>query len=115
MLLDSLNGLIRAMRPRQWTKNALVYGGIVFDGQLFVPASFLRVTASFILLCLISSAIYLINDLVDIESDRQHPKKRFRAIASGQLPIPVARVAALVLIVISIGGAVLFSPGLSVI
>ena len=60
-------------------------------GSLFVLDSFLRVTASFILLCLISSAIYIINDLVDIESDRQHPKKRFRAIASGQLPIPAAR------------------------
>ena len=76
------------MRPRQWTKNAIVYAGIVFDGQLFILDSFLRVTVSFILLCLMSSAIYIINDLVDIESDRQHPKKRFRAIASGQIPIP---------------------------
>src|SRR5215207_753332 len=99
------------MRPRQWTKNAVVYAGIVFDGQLFVRISFLHVTASFVLLCLISSAIYIINDLVDIESDRQHPKKRFRAIASGQFPIPAARVAAVVLIIISIGGALLFSSG----
>src|SRR5664279_3602033 len=103
------------MRPRQWTKNAIVYAGIVFDGQLFILDSFVRVTASYVLLCLISSAIYIINDLVDIESDRQHPKKRFRAIASGQLPIPIARVAAVVLVVISIGGAALFSPGLALI
>src|SRR5450432_4733376 len=113
MLLDSLNGLIRAMRPRQWTKNALVYGGIVFDGQLFVPASFLRVTASFILLCLMSSAIYIINDLVDIESDRQHPKKRFRAIASGQLAIPTAQIAAVILVIFTVGCAALFSVGLA--
>jgi 4-hydroxybenzoate polyprenyltransferase len=103
------------MRPRQWTKNALIYAGIVFDGQLFILDSFLRVTASFILLCLISSAIYIINDLVDIESDRQHPKKRFRAIASGQLPIPAARAAAVVLTVISLGFAFLFGWGLTLI
>jgi 4-hydroxybenzoate polyprenyltransferase len=97
------------MRPRQWTKNAVVFAGIVFDGQLFVPQSFLRVVVSLILLCLISSTIYIINDLVDIESDRQHPKKRFRAIASGQLPIPTARLAAVILTIISLGAALLFS------
>lgn len=103
------------MRPRQWAKNVIVYAGIVFDGQLFVLSSFLTVTVSFVLLCLISSAIYIINDLVDIESDRQHPKKRFRAIASGALPVPVARVASVVLIVGSIGGALAFSPLLAVV
>ncbi len=113
--MSLLIALLRAMRPRQWLKNAIVYAGIVFDGQLFVPDSFLRVTAAFVLLCLISSAIYIINDLVDIESDRQHPKKRFRAIASGALPIPVARVAAVVLSVVSIAGAIPLSWGLTVI
>ena len=103
------------MRPRQWPKNAVVYAGIVFDGQLFVLDSFLRVTASFVLLCLISSAIYIVNDLVDLESDRQHPKKRFRAIASGQLPIPTARVAAVVLTVVSLGCAIPFGWGLTLI
>ncbi|MEP7294360.1 MAG: decaprenyl-phosphate phosphoribosyltransferase, partial [Chloroflexota bacterium] len=112
-LLALLIALIRAMRPRQWTKNAIVYAGIVFDGQLFVLDSFLHVTVSFVLLCLISSAIYIINDLVDLDSDRQHPKKRFRAIASGALPSPAARVEAAVLIVLSIGGALLFSSALA--
>lgn len=113
--MSLLIGIIRAMRPRQWTKNAIIYAGIVFDGQLFVASSFARVTASFVLLCLVSGAIYIINDLVDIESDRQHPRKRFRAIASGQVPIPIARVEAIILIGISIGGAALFSTGLSLI
>lgn len=103
------------MRPRQWTKNVIVYAGIVFDGQLFVTNSLLHVSASFVLLCLISSSIYIINDLVDIESDRQHPKKRFRAIASGQLPVPVARVAAVILVAVSLGGAALISGGLAVV
>lgn len=107
--MNTVIGLIRAMRPRQWTKNAVVFAGIVFDGQLFVPESFLRVVISLVLLCLISSTIYIINDLVDIESDRQHPKKRFRAIASGQLPIPVARLAAVILTIVSLGSALLFS------
>ncbi len=97
------------MRPRQWTKNAVVFAGIVFDGQLFVPESFVRVLISLALLCLISSTIYIVNDLVDIESDRQHPKKRFRAIASGQLPIPTARLAAVILTIVALGGALLFS------
>ncbi len=112
--MQLLINFIRAMRLRQWTKNAIIYGGIVFDGQLFILDSFLRVTVSFILLCLVSSAVYVINDLMDIESDRQHPKKRFRVIASGALPIPAARVGALLLILISTGGAALYSPGLAV-
>lgn len=113
--MSLLIALLRAMRPRQWPKNAVVYAGIVFDGQLFVLDSFLRVTASFVLLCLVSSAIYIINDLVDIDSDRQHPKKRFRAIASGALPIPAARVAAAVLTVVSLGGAIPLGWGLTAI
>jgi len=91
------------MRPKQWTKNVIVYAGIVFDGQLFNADSFIRITIGFILLCLISSTIYIINDVVDVESDRQHPKKRFRAIPSGQLPIPLAIAAAVVLTIVTLG------------
>ena len=107
--MQPLIGLLRALRPRQWTKNAIIYAGIVFDGQLLVPDSFLRVTVSFILLCLTSGTIYVINDLVDIESDRQHPKKRNRPLASGQLPIPLAIGAVVVLSVFSVGVALLYS------
>ncbi len=103
------------MRPRQWTKNAIVFAGIVFDGQLFVLDSFLRVLLALALLCLMSSAIYIINDVVDIESDRQHPKKRYRAIASGQISIRFALAAALVFIVLTIGIAALYSLGLAII
>lgn len=92
-----LAGLVRTMRPRQWTKNALIYAGIVFDGQLFVPESFIRITISFVLLCVIAGSIYIINDLADVESDRLHPRKRFRPIASGQLPIRVAIVSAVLI------------------
>jgi 4-hydroxybenzoate polyprenyltransferase len=102
------------MRPRQWTKNALVFAGIVFDGQLFVADSFMRVATAFLLLCLISGTVYIINDLVDIESDRQHPRKRLRALPSGQLPIPLAIVAALAFPIIVLIAALLLSRGLAI-
>jgi 4-hydroxybenzoate polyprenyltransferase len=103
------------MRPKQWAKNVIVYAGLVFDGQLLVLDSLLRVTATFILLCMVSSSIYIINDLVDVESDRQHPRKRFRAIASGQLPVPVARVAAVVMPILTLILSYPLSPWLTVI
>lgn len=98
------------MRPKQWTKNVVVYAGIVFDGQLFNVDAFLRITLGFVLLCLISSSIYLINDLVDIEADRQHPKKRFRAIPSGQLPVPIAIGSAIILVIATLGVGFALSP-----
>jgi 4-hydroxybenzoate polyprenyltransferase len=97
------------MRPRQWTKNAIVFAGLVFDGQLFQVESLLRVVLAFILLCLISSSVYIINDLVDIESDRQHPKKKFRPLAAGNLPIPLAIAVAVVLPLICLIAALSFS------
>jgi 4-hydroxybenzoate polyprenyltransferase len=95
--LEALVGLIKTMRPRQWTKNAFVFAGLVFDGQFFAPESFLRVLISFFLLCLLSGSVYVINDLADIERDRAHPTKRNRPIPSGKLPIPIAIAAAIVL------------------
>jgi 4-hydroxybenzoate polyprenyltransferase len=111
--LQPLIGLIRAMRPKQWTKNVIVYAGLVFDGKLFIWPDFLRVTAAFVLLCLAASSIYLINDLVDVEQDRQHPRKKFRPIASGQLPVPLARVAAVILPILTVGLSMLVSPWLA--
>ncbi len=103
------------MRPKQWTKNVLVYAGLIFDGQLFRVDSLLRVTLSFMLLCLAASTVYLINDLFDIERDRQHPKKRFRPLPSGQLPVSLAVAAAIVLPIITVGVATLYSPYFAVI
>jgi 4-hydroxybenzoate polyprenyltransferase len=98
------------MRPKQWTKNIIIYAGLVFDGQLFDREPFLRVTLSFVLLCLAASAIYIVNDLVDIERDRQHPKKRNRPLPSGQLPRSLAMTAAILMPVFSVGVALLYSP-----
>ena len=73
------------MRPKQWLKNVFVFAGLVFDRQLFSLASFLLTLAAAFLFCLASSMIYIINDLVDIEFDRQHPIKKPRPLASGAL------------------------------
>jgi len=108
--LQALIGLIRTMRPKQWTKNVIIYAGLVFDGQLFILDSFLRVTLSFILLCLAASTIYIINDLVDIERDRQHPRKKYRALPSGQLPLRLAVAAAVAIPISAIFIAALYSP-----
>lgn len=76
--MQALLGLFRTMRPRQWTKNILfVYPAIIFDGQLFELQPFLHVTFAAILLILVSGSVYVMNDLVDIERDRAHPKKNY--------------------------------------
>lgn len=84
------------MRPRQWPKNAFVFVAILFDRKVTDPDSLIRTLVAFVLLCLMSSAVYLINDLADIESDRLHPTKQKRPLPSGQLPQSVAQVAAIV-------------------
>jgi 4-hydroxybenzoate polyprenyltransferase len=107
--LQALIGLLKTMRPRQWTKNVIIYAGLVFDGQLFRREPFLLVTLSFILLCLAASTIYIVNDLVDIERDRQHPRKSKRPLPSGQLPVPLAVGATIILAVVSVGVAATYS------
>ncbi len=96
-----LLALLQTMRPRQWTKNALIFAALVFDLQLYPfnrnPAPTLRTLTGFGLLCLLSSTVYLINDLADIEKDRQHPQKRNRPLPSGRLNKNVALAAAVVL------------------
>jgi 4-hydroxybenzoate polyprenyltransferase len=87
-----VKALFKTMRPKQWTKNVLVFAALVFDRQLFHVEPFLRTFAAFILLCFASSTVYVINDIADIEQDRQHPTKKFRPLAAGLLSVHVARV-----------------------
>lgn len=105
-----LKALIKTMRPRQWTKNGFIFFGLIFDKQLFILEPFLRTLAGFLLFCLISSAVYLFNDIVDVEADRNHPEKKFRPIASGKLPVRVAVIVALLLIFIAIPLGYVLSP-----
>jgi 4-hydroxybenzoate polyprenyltransferase len=107
-----LSALIKAMRPRQWTKNAVIFAALVFDRQLTIGhlPEIARTIAGFIIFCLLSGVVYLINDITDVEADRSHPEKRNRPIASGRLPVPVARAASLILISTLFPLAYLLSP-----
>ncbi len=96
--------LLRTMRPKQWTKNAFVLVGLVFDGKLLEPAMGLAAVTAFIGFCLIASSVYILNDLVDIEKDRLHPRKRLRPLPSGQLSPTLAKAALVVLASVSILG-----------
>jgi len=82
--------LVTAMRPRQWIKNLLVFAGLVYAGKLTDAHSLLKVASAFLLFCVLSGVIYISNDILDLEQDRHHPKKRLRPIASGRLPVGVA-------------------------
>jgi 4-hydroxybenzoate polyprenyltransferase len=105
-----LKALIKAMRLRQWTKNGFVFFALIFDKQLFSLSPFLRTLEGFFLFCLISSAVYLLNDISDIEADRQHPEKKHRPLASGELSIGVAQGAAFFLALISLSLGYLLEP-----
>src|SRR5690606_34385269 len=94
---------IRAMRPRQWIKNVLVLSAPLAAGDLFVPDVIIRAGIAFVAFCLISAAVYLVNDVRDVEEDRQHPKQRFRPIAAGELGTTPALVLAAVCAVLGLG------------
>ncbi len=102
--------LLKTMRPKQWTKNVFVLAALVFDKKLFVPQFLFKALAAFALFCAISSAVYLVNDLADMEKDRQHPAKRNRPLASGQLTPTSAVMAAASLMVASIALSYLLDP-----
>lgn len=97
------------MRVRQWTKNAFVFFALVFDKQFFNFEPFLRTIVGFFLFCLISSSVYIFNDLTDIEADRQHPIKRNRPLPSGKLTKNFALVGGLLLSTIALTSAFLLS------
>lgn len=110
-----LSALLVALRPRQWTKNGALFIGLIFAVQLLVWPSFLRAALGFIVFCLASSSIYLLNDILDLEKDQQHPVKRHRPIASGRLPIfwAVSAMSLLLLLCCLFLGILFFLPAKS--
>jgi len=113
--MKTLRALIKTMRPQQWLKNILIFAALVFDGKLGVIPDLVRTSIGFLLFCLVSSAVYIINDLADVEADRLHPKKRYRPIAAGVLPVSVARSAAVVIVGLSFPLAYLLSPSFALV
>jgi len=99
-LFTNLYGLLRTLRPKQWHKNGFVFLALLFDEKLFVWPLLLRTIGAFFLFCMVSSTVYIINDLADLEKDRLHPKKRNRALPSGQLKPGFAIVAAIGILVL---------------
>lgn len=107
--------LLKTMRPRQWTKNVFVLAALVFDRQLTRPIPLAHSLLGFVLFCLISSCVYILNDILDVEADRNHPQKRNRPIASGKLSIPYAIWGAALILVVSFPLAYWLSPGFAAI
>ncbi|MEI6913739.1 MAG: decaprenyl-phosphate phosphoribosyltransferase [Armatimonadota bacterium] len=100
--------LVKAMRPRQWMKNLFVFAGLIFGAKFRdLDAVAVSVTA-FAVFCLLSSTIYLVNDIVDRDRDRQHPRKRLRPIASGELSVKTATIAAIILSIGTLSFAFIF-------
>jgi decaprenyl-phosphate phosphoribosyltransferase len=108
-LLWRLRGMLRSMRPHQWVKNLFVLAPVVFAKELTSTSFIVAALGAFAVFCLLSGAVYTMNDLVDAPADRVHPVKRFRPIASGRVPVPVAKAMVVVLVLAALGGAA-FGP-----
>ena len=94
-----MTAFVRALRPHQWTKNLLVFAALLFSKHLFEPEPFLRALLAFVGFCGLAGAVYLWNDIADLERDRLHPKKRHRPLAAGELSIRTASLGAMALVV----------------
>jgi decaprenyl-phosphate phosphoribosyltransferase len=92
-------GLVRLARPKQWVKNVLVFAAPGAAGVLEEPVELGATLLAFVAFCLAASGTYYLNDAADVEADRHHPTKRFRPVASGAVPVPVARLGGVLLIV----------------
>jgi 4-hydroxybenzoate polyprenyltransferase len=103
------------MRPKQWAKNIFIFAALVFDEKLLETSPLLTTLAGVGVFCLLASTIYLINDLADVEADRQHPKKRNRPIASGALPARAAWIASFLFLLLGLPAAYILSPGFFII
>ena len=98
-----LRAAVKTGRPQEWIKNVFVFAGLLFSGKFNEPAAVLEATLAFVSFCAISSAGYFVNDLVDVELDRRHPKKRFRPLAARELSEGAAKTIAPLLAVFAIG------------
>jgi decaprenyl-phosphate phosphoribosyltransferase len=102
--------LVKTLRPHQWVKNLFVAAPLFFALRLLDPDSVLRTAAAVALFSLVSGCVYVLNDLVDVEQDRRHPKKRLRPIAAGTLPTGVARTFLFLMVPVCLGAGVMLSP-----
>jgi 4-hydroxybenzoate polyprenyltransferase len=102
--------LALSLRPTQWTKNLIIFAALIFGQRLLDSSAVLTSITAFAVFCALSGVVYLVNDVADREADRQHPIKRLRPIASGDVPVPVALATAVVLAAVALGVAFLVRP-----
>lgn len=107
---NSVRDIVRLLRPRQWIKNFAIFAALLFSGQLFDPTLLQKTFEGFLIFCALSSAIYVINDMLDVEKDRLHPFKKMRPIASGKVTIRAAFITAFILAVGSITASFFVDP-----
>lgn len=103
--------LLLSLRPAQWTKNLIVFAGLIFGGRLFDPSAVKASVAGFLVFCVMSGVVYLVNDVRDIEADRQHPTKSRRPIAAGGISPRAALTTAFALVVGGLSIAWFLAPG----
>ena len=106
----ALPAIVRAMRPLQWSKNSLVFAALLFDRRVFELGPLARCLGALLVFCAVSSAVYLINDIRDVEQDRLHPKKRIRPIAAGEISVRRAWQLAVLLLGAGLASAVAIQP-----
>ena len=112
-ILRIVYGIIKTARPRQWVKNIALFAPLIFSGFFFynppdAPSYFIQVLAASFVFSILTSSIYIINDIIDIKADRNHPYKKFRPIAQGILPIGYAKIFAALGLVATFGLSCLF-------
>jgi 4-hydroxybenzoate polyprenyltransferase len=112
---STLKALLIEMRPMEWSKNLLVFSGLIFSRSLTDPQNIALSAGAFVLFCCASSGVYLFNDLCDLREDREHPVKRRRPLASGALSVGLARAVMVLLFAIATVGALWLSHGFAVI
>src|SRR3954451_2099661 len=100
-----VRAVIKALRPQEWVKNTLVFAGLLFSAKFKDFDAVVDASVTFAAFCMVASAGYLVNDAHDVDEDRQHPTKRFRPIAAGELQIPTAIGLAVVLAVLALAGS----------
>jgi 4-hydroxybenzoate polyprenyltransferase len=112
---QELQGFSRTLRPQQWVKNLFVLVPLLFAQHLFEPIAVARAVIAFFCFCLISSSVYVLNDLKDREHDRLHPQKRYRPLAAGELSVGVACGGMVALLLVALAGGLLLDPTLALI
>lgn len=106
-LIEKLKGFVKLMRPKQLIKNLSVFAALIFAKHVFEPDYFIKVFLGFVCFCMISSCVYILNDIVDANNDRLHPKKKYRPIAAGIIGKKEAVVFLMVLLPLAIAGSFL--------